>query len=128
MLLWLETNGVLSSPNFDPRWPYPNNLDAKQTIQVEEGKAIRIHFTYFHLEPASRVDADYVAITEGDGSPLASIRATFNGFGLKDIAEEFVSKTNAVNVLFHTGPSIHREFYTGWRLIWGEFTGFDFFN
>lgn len=59
---------------------------------------------------------DYVIITEGDGSTLASILPERN-FGLKDIAEEFISKTDTVHVLFHTDGSVRRA---GWRLIWGE--------
>ena len=69
-----ETNGVLTSPNFGDGLTYPNNLDNKQTIQVEEGKAIKIHFTDWDVEPSPGGKCDYVTITEGDGSTLANIR------------------------------------------------------
>ena len=111
-----ETNGVLTSPNFGVAF-YPHNLNLKQTIQVEKGKAIRIHFTDFDVEQTPHGQCDYVVITEGDGSTLANIRPSTPSFGLKDIADEFFSKTDTVHILFHTDDSINRQ---GWRLIWGE--------
>ena len=107
----------MTSPNFGDGLTYPNNLDNKQTIQVEEGKAIKIHFTVWDVEPSPGGKCDYVTITEGDGTTLANIRPSTPSFGLKDIAEEFFSKTDTVHILFHTDDSINRQ---GWRLIWGE--------
>ena len=115
-----ETNGVLTSPNFGDGLTYPNNLDNKQTIQVEEGKAIKIHFTHWDVEECG--GCDYVTITEGDGSEyheLANIRPDDRSFSLKDIPDFIVSKTDTVHVRFHTDRSGQRA---GWRLIWGEYT------
>ena len=113
----IETNGVLTSPNFGIG-DYPNNLDNKQTIKVEKGKAIKIHFTDWVVERVPGGQADYVTLTEGDGSTLANIRPNTPSFGVKDIPEEFVSKTDTVHVLFHTDDSLQES---GWRLIWGEY-------
>ena len=97
---------------------YPNDLNDKQTIQVEKGKAIRILFTDFDVETSGLYhDMDYIIITEGDGSTLATIHPDDRSFGRTAFAEEFISKTDTVHVLFHTDSSVRRA---GWRLIWGE--------
>jgi len=114
-----ETEGVLTSPNFGVG-DYPNDLDYKQTIKVETGKAIKIHFTDWNVEPSPGGHVDYVTITEGDGSTLADIRPDDHGFALKDIPDEFVSKTDTVHVLFHTDESVGKS---GWRLIWETVEG-----
>ena len=109
----------MTSPNFGVG-DYPNNLNNKQTIQVEKGKAVKIHFTDFVVEACPGGDCDYVTITEGDGSTLANIRPNRPGFGVEDVAEEFISRTDTVHVLFHTDSS---RMHSGWRLIWGEYKG-----
>ena len=112
--------GVLTSPNFG-RGDYPNNLNYEQTIQVEEGKAIKIHFTHWDVETSPGGEQDYVTITEGDGSTLANIRPNTPDFDLGDIAEEFVSKTDTLHVLFHTDSNPRSLPHIGWRLVWGEY-------
>merc|ERR1719365_573727 len=109
-----KTNGVLTSPNFGLE-DYPNDLNNKQTIQVEKGKAVKIHFTDFIVEASRDEDCDYVTITEGDGSLIATIRPNHPGFGVEDIPEDFISRTDTVHVLFRTDGSVTRR---GWRLIW----------
>ena len=112
-----ETNGVLTSPNFGDDLTYPNNLDSKQTIQVEEGKVIKIHFTHWDVEHS---EGDYVSISdsEGDGTTLAYLGLDFGILSLRDIPEFLVSKTDTVHVGFHTDNNVQRA---GWRLIWGEY-------
>ena len=120
--------GVLTSPNFGSG-DYPTNLDYKQTIQVEEGKTIKYHFTDWDVaswSPSSEQWAsgqvDYVTFTEGDGSYYA-IRA----FELGDMAEEFVSKSNTLHVVFHTAPEPRTSPPgSGWRLLWGEYKSASF--
>ena len=107
----------MTSPNFGDGLTYPNDLNNKQTIQVEEGKAIKIHFTHWDVETSPGGVADYVTITEGDGTTLANIRPNDRGFSLKDIPDFLVSKTNTVHVLFRTDENGQRP---GWRLVWGE--------
>ena len=108
----------MTSPNFGDGLTYPNDLNNKQTIQVEEGKAIKIHFTHWDVEHSPGGECDYVTVTEGDGTTLANIRPSAGSFSLRDIPEFLVSKTDTVHVLFHTDDSVQRA---GWRLIWGEF-------
>ena len=79
------TTGVLTSPYFGVD-NYPSNLNYNRTIQVEKGKAIKIHFTDFNVEPCPGGGCDYVTITEGDGSTLAHIDPNTPSFGLKNIA------------------------------------------
>ena len=115
--------GVLTSPNFGSG-DYPTNLDYKQTIQVVEGKTIKIHFTDWDVARPSwsqSSELDYVTFTEGDGSTLADIRPNHPDFDLGDIAEEFVSKTDTLHVLFHTSHFPRSRVRTGWRLVWGEY-------
>jgi len=88
---------------------------------VEEGKTIKYHFTDWDVaswSPSSEQWAsgqvDYVTFTEGDGSYYA-IRA----FELGDMAEEFVSKSNTLHVVFHTAPEPRTSPPgSGWRLVW----------
>ena len=107
----LATSGVLTSLNFPER--YFNGLHIIQKIQVPEGNTIRIRFTDFDCER----EYDTVTITDGrDGSRLG----LFDGMANSDDdwqTKEIISKTDTVEVLFHTDGS---RSYTGWRLDWGE--------
>ena len=113
-----QSSGVLTSPNFG-KGPYLNNLNFQQTIQVDKGKTIKIHFTDFRIEaspdPEYR-ERDWVMITDGDGSTLADI-CPWPGFNERNI-EDIVSKTDTITVLFHTDNSVNN--FDGWRLVWGE--------
>ena len=114
-----QSNGVMTSPNFG-KGPYPNNLHFEQTIQVDKGKTIKIDFTDFRIERCPYGSCDWVEINEGDGSRLADIRRTAS-FKEEDIlAEDIVSKTDRVTVLFHTDEAANDDDVVGWRLVWGE--------
>lgn len=112
-----QSNGVMTSPNFG-KGAYPNNLHFEQTIQVDEGKTIKIHFTDFRIERCPYGSCDWVEINEGDGSRLAYLRVTPNFKETDILIEDIVSKTNRVTVLFHTDDSVND--FVGWRLVWGE--------
>ena len=104
------TSGVLTSLNFPER--YLGNLNIVQKIQVPEGNTIRIRFTDFDCEPRY----DTVTITDKDGARLG----LFDGMSDSDDdwqTKEIISKTDTVEVLFHTDGS---GSFTGWRLDWGE--------
>ena len=113
----LPKSGVLTSPNYPER--YPNSHDSTQTIQVAEGKIIRITFIEFNTES----DRDYVEIVDDDGTNLTPLflylpklwgtRKT--AFGTKPGV--FTSNSNIVHVKFHTDYSGQRA---GWRLAWYE--------
>jgi len=63
------SKGVVTSPN------YPNNYDnyllRTDTIQVEEGLVISLHFTAFNIVTSSfNCPYDHLTITDGDGTTL----------------------------------------------------------
>ena len=103
----LATSGVLTSLNFPER--YFNGLHIIQKIQVPEGNTIRIRFTDFNCE----AKYDTVTITDKDGTRLGLFDGEHDDWRTKEI----VSKTDTVEVLFHTDSSGTR---TGWRLDWGK--------
>ena len=82
------TSGVLTSPNYPE--DYPNNLDLVHEIQVPEGNTIWLRFTELTLEPF----ADKIRVTDGDGTSLGD-----------NSMMQFVSRTNTVEVQFHTDSS-----------------------
>ena len=107
----------MTSPNFG-KGAYPDNLHFEQTIQVDKGKTIKIHFTDFKIEQCPYGSCDWVLITEGDGSRLADIRVTPSFKETDILIEDIVSKTDRVTVLFHTDDRANH--FVGWRLVWGE--------
>ena len=112
----LPTSGVLTSPNFPSR--YPNNHDSTQTIQVAEGKTIRITFTSFSTD----VGYDFVHIFNEDGtnlgtniwSPNLDGRGNLSGHRIPRVRD---SNSNIVHVRFQTDSS---GADTGWSLDWEE--------
>ena len=100
-----QTSGHLSSPNFPAN--YPNDLHERKTIEVAKGNIINIHFTDFDLERPGQ--ADYVEVTDGDGS--------FLGRGDINRISNITSHTETVHVLFHTDRTVTRS---GWRLEWSK--------
>ena len=110
-------NGVLTSPR-DARGLYPNSHDSTQTIQVAEGKIIKISFWDFNTESGR----DTVEVVDGDGTNLAPLSlclpqlSGMSGIGRCESAT-FTSNTNTVHVKFHTDNARQR---TGWRLEWSE--------
>ena len=120
----LPTSGVLTSPNFP--CGYLNDLDIVRRIQVPEGNTIWIRFTDFQCEPRHSVSSatDTVTVTDSDGTRLGYFdggrRDRFDDDD--DIGDdwrnnEILSKTETVEVLFHTDSVGYME---GWRLEWGE--------
>ena len=103
----LPTSGVLTSFNFPEL--YPVNIDQVQKIQVPEGNTVWIRFTDFDCEE----DFDTVTITDNDGTRLGFFDDLDD-----DWRKEIVSKTDKVEVLFHTDDSNYKK---GWRLDWGKY-------
>ena len=104
----------MTSPNYPDL--YPNNHHSTQTIQVAEGKIIKMTFIEFHTELG-----DSVEIMDGDGTNLTplckrGLRGSFHGC-LSGALTVFTSNSNIVNVTFHT-DNIGQS--TGWKLEWTE--------
>jgi hypothetical protein len=108
----LPTNGVLTSPNYPG--VYPNNVDSIQTIQVAEGKTIRVVFTSFNTERGY----GEVQIVDKDGTFLVDCSGYYEQRGscrLNSLTSPIISNSNMVHVKFHTWTG-----WTGWRLEWEE--------
>ena len=106
-------NGVLTSPNYPE--PFTNNHDSTQTIQVAEGKIIKITLTDFKTHHGH----DSVEIVDDDGTnltPLSLYPPKLSGLWL-GIPGVFTSNSNIVHVTFHTDSSGQMA---GWRLEWTE--------
>merc|ERR1719430_1148238 len=97
----LATTGVLTSLNFPER--YPRSMDQLQKIQVPQGNTIWIRFTDFDCEGKY----DTVTITDKDGTRLGFFDSNFNSHD--DWRKEIVSKTDTVEVLFHSDESATRR-------------------
>ena len=117
-------SGVLTSPNFNLEGPnfYPNDHDSTQTIQVAEGKIIKMTLTNFDTEWR----ADTLEIWDNDGTNLAplslcepKLSGSSVGPGVPSAGNVvvFTSNSNIVHVKFHTDTAGQR---TGWRLEWTE--------
>ena len=102
---------MLTSPNYrEGDEEYPRNFDGFQRIQVPEGNTIWMQFTDLDLG----TEEDFVEVTDKDGTTLGH----FNEESHDDPWVEFESRTNMVEVRFHTDDSSTDD---GWELRWGEF-------
>ena len=102
-----ESRGVMTSPIVSSRESnYPPNIDETRTIEVPKGKKIRMQFSQYDVESC----CDYVRITDEDGTVLKEDKH-------QPAKKPIVSRTDTVNVLFHSDSSVERK---GWRLVWGE--------
>ena len=99
----LLPSGVVTSPNYPGK--YSDHLRMTDKIQVEQGLVITLQFTDFSTEK----NADWMTITDGDGTPLMGMTS---GVALPT---NISSRTNVVNVLFHTDHSVTRK---GWSFSW----------
>ena len=104
---------LMTSTNFPG--DYPNNENKEYEAEVEDGKAVEIHFTDFALEDAmieSNVSCmfDYVEMLDGDGTTLLP-----RSCGSKIPSETIRSRTNKVKLRFISDGSIQRS---GFRAEW----------
>ena len=103
----LKATGVVTSPNHPGR--YPHNLNKMQTIEVENGKILRLEFTHFSVIVCGAVticSCDFVKITDGDGTTLMNKSCGFSS--QNPLHREYflppiiTSNTNTVDVYFRT--------------------------
>ena len=107
--------GFVTSPNYPNL--YPNGVHETTTIQVDQGKKIKLHFSKaFDLEDC----CDYVEVIDQDGTVLRGMGSkswTLERVPRVEHWKPFVSKSAIVNVLFHTDGNVQRN---GWSLFWGK--------
>ena len=114
------TPGVISSPNHPD--DYPHNIDKTEQVVVETGKILRLEFTAFAVFPIGSITtctADFVRITDGDGTTLMD-----NSCGFSDQPSWstyfqppiITTKTNKVEIYFHTEDGWDAK--SGWSLRW----------
>jgi len=102
-------SGVVKSENYPSK--YTNKLDKTYPVEVASGKRIKISFDDFEIEPHYACFYDYVMIKDGDGSTVLPMTCGTNK------PADVTSRTNKVNVIFHTDNSGARR---GFKLTWTE--------
>ena len=102
-------SGELKSVNFPSS--YSNNIDTTETIRVDAGSKIKITFSSLSIESQETCTYDYVTVVDGDGTVL--LEKTCGNI----VPGWFKSKTNMVNVIFHTDYSVTKP---GWKLSWSQ--------
>ena len=93
---------------------YPDDYPSgalEETIQVTEGKVIKLHFTHFNTEP--RHDVLTIMDMDFDSGKYVEL-GRFDGSSIPD---DIVSQSNIVDILFYPDNSGARS---GWRLEWTE--------
>ena len=95
--------GIVTSPNYPAN--YPNGLAKPTTIQVEQGRVIRLQFTAFLTANCK----DHLAITDGDGTTLMGKACGTS------LPTNITSASNTINLLFTTDGSSSKE---GWSVSW----------
>ena len=104
--------GNVTSPNYPSN--YPNNLDRKDMIQVEEGQILALQFIAFKVESCSTCRCDHLTIRDGDGTTLMEKTC-----GSSLPANTIVSTSNRVELYFKTDS---RWTYSGWSVSWSALT------
>ena len=110
----LFSTGVVTSPNYPGS--YGNNLDTTDTIKVEEGQVISLHFDAFELNDYDDCDDyDHLTITNGDGKTLMEKTCGIN------LPGDLISNSNIVNLEFFTDDYYDAE-GAGWSVSWSAVT------
>ena len=120
----LKVTGVVISPNHPDN--YPDNLDKTDTIEVENGKILRMEFTQFAVDScwnSISCSCDFVKITDGDGTTLMDNSCGYSdrdpsssGYFLPPI---ITTRSNRVEIFFHTDGSYA---WNGWSFSWSAVT------
>ena len=118
------TPGVISFTS----WPnYPKNVDKTEHVVVNAGKILRLEFTRFDIGNPVTLNietclTDFVRITDGDGTTLMD-----NSCGMDDDHPMqptyfqppiITTKTNKVEIYFHTSDDPIVSLDTQWSLRW----------
>ena len=116
--------GVVTSPNYPDN--YPDNLERTTIVHVERGKILRLEFTYFEVQYGGNppCKADYVKITDGDGTTLMDEICGFSAVH-PSVVSYFMppiitTRSNTMEILFHTNDDSYTR--AGWSLSWSAVT------
>ena len=123
----LHDPGIVTSPN------YPGNYSdiwKTETIEVEEGLILSLHFTAFDIQSQSSNGRclDYLTITDGDGTTLMERSCGSSSVGDLVIGDQSMgsslppnvtSTSNIVKLVFSTNGLNTRS---GWSVSWGAVT------
>ena len=104
------STGVVTSPNHPH--DYPNGLNKTETIQVEEGLALRLEFAAIDIQyngDSPCINWDYLRIRDNDGTILMKEKCG------SVLPPNITSLTNIVHIDFHTDSDTTR---TGWKITW----------
>ena len=104
--------GVVTSPNYPGN--YPNNLEKTETIQVEEGLIISLHFNAFHIQSQTTCGYDHLTITDGDGTTLME-KSCGIIYYYTTMPADIRSTSNIVKLVFITDRTTSK---TGWSVSW----------
>ena len=127
----MKATGVVTSPNHPDE--YPDNLDKTQTIEVESGKILRLEFTHFAVDVCGDINTcscDFVKITDGDGTTMMDNSCGYSlgvswanpshpSYFLPPI---ITTRSNRVEIFFHTDDGGIQGSGTGWSLSWSTVT------
>merc|ERR1719447_1046482 len=105
------SEGVVTSPGFPGK--YPSNLNTRETIQVEEGLVVYLHFDAFEIQGGDDCPYDYPTIMDSDGTTLMEKTCGTNQ------PKYVLSTSNIVKLEFVTDS---RTAYSGWNVSWSAVT------
>ena len=116
--------GVVTSPNYPGE--YPKYRESTETIQVETGKVLRLEFTRFEVEWDPTCQKDFVKITDGDGTTLMYNSCGFSSYSPSHsvyfLPKLRPTRSNRVEIFFHTDGFDTSTTSTGWSLSWSAVT------
>ena len=107
----LFPTGVVTSPGFPGK--YPSDLNTRETIQVEEGLVVYLHFDAFEIQGSDNCKFDYLRIMDSDGTTLMDKKCGF------ELPNDILSTSNIVNLEFVTNSYIANS---GWNVRWSAVT------
>ena len=110
---------------------YPHNLEKTQTVRVEQGLILSLHFTafdvQFHSDHCVTCAGDHLTITDGDGTILMGKSCGNTSHGIStggqlensSLPGDIRSRSHVVNFIFRTSGKDARP---GWSVAWSTVT------
>ena len=121
----LCTSGFVTSPNFPDN--YPGNLQRIQTIQVEKGQILFLHFITFDIPHKWYCSTDHLTIEDGDMTTLLKRACGSSSEGKIELGDgikigsllppNITSTSNTVKLIFKTDDDDTGS-RSGWNVTW----------